>query len=192
MAIAWPDATTRITSTSYHEAGPGEAPPGPPGMAMPAVMLPAHCEMTGIMHQRTGVDGQKYAIRFHLRLPDQWNGRFFMQGGGGTNGVLGDAIGRLQGGALPALAQGYAVLSQDSGHDNAINSVADKGGASAFGFDPQARADYGGDSLEPVTLAAKAVVKSYYGRDPRFSYFRRLLKGRAGRHGAGPAISRSL
>jgi len=116
--------------------------------------------MTGIMQERTGVDGQRYAIRFRLRLPDVWNGRFFMQGGGGTNGELGDAIGRLQGGPPPALTQGYAVLSQDSGHDNATNTVPAKGGASAFGFDPKARADYGGDSLEATTLAAKAVVNT--------------------------------
>jgi feruloyl esterase len=128
------------------------------------------------MQERTGIDGQKYAIRFHLRLPDQWNGRFFMQGGGGTNGVLGDAIGRLQG-EDPALAQGYAVLSQDSGHDNATNTVPERGGASAFGFDPIARANYGGDSLELATLAAKAAVRAYYGAEPRYSYFVGCSKG---------------
>ena len=177
LQVKWPDASTRVTSATYREAGSSPAPPGPPGLSMPAVDLPAHCDMTGVMQERIGVDGQRYAIRFHLRLPDRWNGRFFMQGGGGTNGELGDAIGRLQGGASPALAQGYAVLSQDSGHDNARNTVAGKGGASAFGFDPKARADYGGDSLEAATLAAKAVVKAYYGSEPRYSYFVGCSKG---------------
>lgn len=177
LKVGWPVAGTRVTSASHHEAGPAEAPPAPPGMAMPPVILPAHCELTGIMEERKGVDGQDYAIRFHLRLPDRWNGRFFMQGGGGTNGDLGDAIGRLQGGAEPALAQGYAVLSQDSGHDNARNTVPERGGQSAFGFDPLARANYGGASLEKTALAAKAALRSYYGSDPRFSYFVGCSKG---------------
>jgi len=56
------------------------------------------------------------------------------------------------------------VLSQDSGHDNARNTVAERNGAAAFGFDPQARADYGGASLEKTVLAAKALVGAYYGR----------------------------
>ncbi|MCB5425988.1 tannase/feruloyl esterase family alpha/beta hydrolase [Altererythrobacter sp. CC-YST694] len=177
LAVKWPLSDTRVATAVYHEAGVAPSPPGPPGMAFPPVQLPAHCELTGVMQERKGVDGQDYAIRFHLRLPDQWNGRFFMQGGGGTNGELGDAVGRLQGGADPALAQGYAVLSQDSGHDNARNSVAERNGASAFGFDPQARADYGGDSLEKTASAAKAAIGSYYGAKPRYSYFVGCSKG---------------
>lgn len=176
LGAAWPDPSTEMVAVTYHVAGPMQAPPGPPGPPAPPVVLPVHCEVTGVMQQRTGVDGQDYAIRFHLRLPDQWNGRFFMQGGGGTNGVLGDAVGSLRA-APPALTQGYAVLSQDSGHDNAFNTVPDRGGASAFGFDPKARADYGGDSLEASTLAAKALVRRYYGNDPSYSYFVGCSKG---------------
>lgn len=177
LKIVWPEASTRVTGADYRVAGVLEGAPGPPGMSMPPVDLPANCEITGIMQERKGADGQDYAIRFHLRLPDDWNGRFFMQGGGGTNGNLGDAIGRLQGGAPPALAQGYAVLSQDSGHDNALNTVPDRGGDAAFGFDPQARTDYGGASLEKTALAAKAALATYYGARPRYSYFVGCSKG---------------
>ena len=176
--VAWPEPGTRLQSAVWHDAGPAPAPPRFPGApAAPPAMLPAHCEIIGMMHERTGVDGQHYAIRFHLRLPEPWNDRFFMQGGGGTNGELGDAIGRLSGGAAPALAQGYAVLSQDSGHDNAVNSVPAKNGASAFGFDPQARAEYGGTSLSASVKAAKAAVTAFYGRSPKFSYFLGCSKG---------------
>jgi pimeloyl-ACP methyl ester carboxylesterase len=176
MKGQWPTAGTRVASAAFHQAGPAPTPPGPPGMAMPAVELPAHCEIVGSMNERTGVDGQRYAIRFHLRMPVGWNGRFFFQGGGGTNGELGDAIGRVSGPA-PALAQGYAVLSQDSGHDNATNSDPARGGATAFGFDPQARADYGGTSLKLVTLAAKSAIRKFYGSEPKRSYFFGCSKG---------------
>ena len=42
--------------------------------------------MEGVIDQRTGVDGKPYGIGFALALPDQWNGRFLFQGGGGLNG----------------------------------------------------------------------------------------------------------
>src|SRR4051812_18055642 len=49
----------------------------PPGAAMP---LPAHCKLTGTLAERSGsVDGKPYAIGFELRLPFDWNGRFFFQ-----------------------------------------------------------------------------------------------------------------
>lgn len=177
LAVAWPDASTRITGATYRQAGLEPPQVGPPDMAIQRAELPGHCEVTGVMQERKSVDGQEYAIRFRLRLPDQWNGRFLMQGGGGTNGDLGDAVGRVAGQPLPALAQGYAVLAQDSGHDNARNSVPERNGSAAFGFDPQARADYGGDSLEKTVLAARATLGAYYGGKPRYSYFFGCSKG---------------
>ncbi|MBC2650514.1 tannase/feruloyl esterase family alpha/beta hydrolase [Novosphingobium aerophilum] len=177
MQGRWPGAEVRLISAEYHAAGPAILPPNPMGMPSgPAPLLPEHCELVGSMHERTGVDGQSYAIQFHLRLPAEWNGRFFMQGGGGTNGELGDALGQM-GSGPPALAQGYAVLSQDSGHSNRTNSPPEKGGMTSFGMDPQARAEYGGTSL-PVTVgAAKALVNSYYGAAPTRSYFVGCSKG---------------
>ena len=79
--------------------------------------------------------------------------------------------------APPAIAQGYAVVSQDSGHDNATNSVPSRGGNVAFGFDPEARANYGGASLRLVAETAKAIIHSYYGRPPERSYFVGCSKG---------------
>jgi len=173
----WPETGTRITRAVFQAAGPVAMPPGMPAPPGPPTPLPAHCEVEGIMHERTGVDGQHYAIRFHMRLPADWNGRFLFEGGGGTNGNLGLAIGMAGFSAPPALARGFAVLSQDSGHDNATNSPPGKGGAVAFGLDPQARADYGGASLRPVTLAAQALIRAYYGQAPRHSYFFGCSKG---------------
>ncbi len=131
------------------------------------------------MAERTGVDAKPYAIKFHLRLPLDWNGRFLFQGGGGTNGEVGDALGAVGAAGLhePALNQGYAVVSQDSGHDNAVNTDPAKGGAAAFGFDPQARLNYAYASLKAVTDAAKAAIERFYDRGPRYSYFAGCSKG---------------
>ena len=164
-------AGVRLTSTAF--VPEGTAAGGQPG---PALSLPAHCDITGKINERTGVNGQAYAIRFHLRLPVNWNQRFLFQGGGGSNGDIGDALG-MGAGATPALSQGYAVVSQDSGHDNATNSDPAHNGQVAFGFDPVARADYGHTSLKKVADTAREIIKVYYGRKPLYSYFIGCSKG---------------
>ncbi|WP_428831660.1 hypothetical protein, partial [Erythrobacter westpacificensis] len=55
MAGHWPDASTRLLSTTFNPAGPAPVPPGPPGMTPPPVELPAHCAIIGTMRERTGV-----------------------------------------------------------------------------------------------------------------------------------------
>ena len=134
--------------------------------------LPEHCEVLGRMNERIGFNSQHYGINFRLRLPVAWNGRFFFQGGGGTNGNLGNALGNL-GGNQPtnALALGYAVVSQDSGHDNVVNNNPALNGAQHFGFDPQARLDLGYQSYDQVTQVAKALIRAHYGRPPEKSYY---------------------
>jgi feruloyl esterase len=124
------------------------------------------------MNERTGADGQHYAINFHMRMPTAWNGKFFFEGGGGSNGNLGNALGNLQG-QQPgnALVLGYAVVSQDSGHDNAVNNDPNKNGTQTFGFDEQARLDFGYNSYDQVTQAAKALIGLYYGTGPERSYY---------------------
>jgi hypothetical protein len=133
---------------------------------------PEHCEVIGRLNERTGFNSQRYAIRFHLRLPTQWNGRFFFQGGGGSNGNLGDGLGALPGSrTTTALALGYAVVSQDSGHDNLVNNDPNLNGNATFGFDPQARVDFAYNSYDQVTRTAKALIRTFYGRAPERSYY---------------------
>ena len=75
--------------------------------------LPKHCIVTGAVNDRTGVDGKRYAIRFEMRLPVEWNGRFLDQANGGNDGVVlpatGDQPKALASGGVPALARGFAV-----------------------------------------------------------------------------------
>jgi feruloyl esterase len=136
------------------------------------VSVPEHCEVQGSMNDRTGMFSQAYSIKFHLRMPTAWNARFFFEGGGGTNGNVGGAMGNLQGQQRSnALALGYAVVSQDSGHDNALNTDPNRNGGVAFGFDEQARVDFGYHSYDLVARAAKTLIGTYYGKAPERSYF---------------------
>ncbi len=136
--------------------------------------VPEHCQVTGQMHQRTGIDGKSYAIGFEMRLPKNWNGRFFHQGNGGTDGSVFLAIGGFTYGGGPltnALHQGFAVLSSDAGHS---------GPASDFGIDPQARLDYGYQAVGKLTPMAKSLIRAAYGKGPDRSYFAGCSNG--GRH----------
>ena len=52
-----------------------------------------HCLVKGEMYRRTSPqDGQSYAIGFEMRLPKDWNGRFFYQANGGSDGVVWPAL----------------------------------------------------------------------------------------------------
>jgi Tannase and feruloyl esterase len=175
MAGLFPDSSTHLVSIQVVDQGNVKiAGPGPMDRSVP---VPEHCEITGTTQERIGAGGQHFAIRFHLRLPFEWNGRFFFQGGGGSNGNLGDALGGYSPAAPTALNQGFAVVSQDSGHDNTVNNDPSHGGVLAFGFDAIARANYGHSSLPVVSKAAKAIIAKFYGSPAHYSYFVGCSKG---------------
>src|SRR5206468_11594594 len=135
----------------------------------------AHCQITGTMFNRVStVDGQSFAIGFEMRLPNAWNGRFFYQANGGTDGSVVTATGPVNGGGglTHALAQGFAVISSDAGHNAAQNA--------SFGVDPQARLDYGYQAVAKLTPMAKSVIQTAYGKGPDRSYIGGCSNG--GRH----------
>jgi len=134
----------------------------------------AHCQVRGSMYPRTGsVDGQSYSIGFEMRLPLNWNGRFFYQANGGVDGSVVTATGPVGGGGVldNALNMGFAVVSSDAGH---------QAPTPFFGIDPQARLDYGYQAVAKLTPMAKALIAAAYGKKPDRSYFGGCSNG--GRH----------
>ncbi len=135
----------------------------------------AHCLVTGKMFERVGpVDNLPYAIGFEMRLPNDWNGRFFYQANGGIDGNVVTATGGINGGAAldNALNMGFAVVSSDAGHAASIGS--------GFGIDPQARLDYGYQAVGKLTPMAKGLIQTAYGKAPDRSYIGGCSNG--GRH----------
>jgi pimeloyl-ACP methyl ester carboxylesterase len=133
--------------------------------AAPSDNYPAHCLVQGTLNERTGIDGKPYAIGYEVRLPTAWNGKFFYQGGGGTDGLIVPALGNvLNSTQTNALSQGYAVATSDGGHNTGQSDV-------SFGLDPQARKDYGYNAVGTLAPAAKQIVARTYGRNPDHSYF---------------------
>ena len=141
--------------------GPLPAAPGPMMPMLAHISLPAHCLIRGILDPRVGVGGVKYGLCFELRMPARWNGRFLFQGGGGLDGAVMQAIGLIPGTTV-ALAQGFAVIASDGGHE---------GPSAAFAADQQARLDYAYAGLGPVAELGQTLVKRYYGKAARDSYF---------------------
>lgn len=176
VASSGAPAGWRVLQAIYHPE-PATAEVRLPPALVRKFGLPAHCEVIAATPERQGANGQVYTIRLHLRMPVQWNERWVFQGGSGSNGEIGDAYGVLDAEGRTAIEQGYAVLTQDSGHDNARNSDPARNGELAFGFDPAARADYGRASLAPSANTGLNLVQRYYGRGPRYRYFFGCSKG---------------
>lgn len=160
---------TTFTEVSLQAAGIHDG-----GRGVGDISLGEHCLIKGQMNERISeIDGNSYAIGFEMRLPADWNGRFFYHANGGVDGFVNTAVGNLGGGqATTALELGYAVINSDAGH---------QGPAPFFGTDPQARIDYGYNAVASLTPMAKSLITNAYGKGPDFSYFAGCSNG--GRHG---------
>ncbi|MEI9963991.1 MAG: tannase/feruloyl esterase family alpha/beta hydrolase [Caulobacteraceae bacterium] len=128
---------------------------------------PAHeyCDITGVIAPQIG---------FELRLPTKtWNGRYFQTGCGGFCGAINiQSCGDAQ-------AEDFAVAAENMGH------VGDMLRDPVWGGVPELRKDFGGRSAHLMAVASKAIIASYYGAAPAFSYFRGCSTG--GREGLGEA-----
>lgn len=155
-----------ITKAELQPAGTTVPPPypGSPGIGP----LPTHCRVDGVIDRRKGVDGEEFGIRFALALPatNAWNGDFMMQGGGGGNGVVAYPAGASYSGDTPALARGFAVASNDTGHKA-------KTGPFDFTFmhDQQAYLDFAYQANAEVAGVAKRIIAHYYAKPAAYSYF---------------------
>jgi feruloyl esterase len=152
-----------ITAAGSAPAGPYHLPLFPGAPPSQDLQLPATCLVQGTADRRTGAAGKEFGIGFELRMPDPWNGRFLFQGGGGTDGTIRPALGLVSFDRPPALAQGFAVVSTDAGHEGV--------GDMSFGQDQQARIDYAYRAIDRVTVLAKQIVTRFYGKPPEKSYF---------------------
>lgn len=135
-----------------------------PGTGRGGVMLPSHCLVEGVVDERTGAGGATYGIRFALALPDDWNGRFLFQGGGGLNGTVQPPIGSTAAGDAPALARGFAVISTDTGHQGS-------GFDASFRQDQQATLDFMYVAIGRIAALGKLAVADYYARPADHTYY---------------------
>jgi feruloyl esterase len=127
--------------------------------------LPARCRIDGVLDQRTGAGGKAYGIGFALSLPDNWNGRFLFQGGGGLNGSVQNPVGAQAAGDASALTRGFAVVTTDTGHKGT------GGFDSGFMADQQAALDFYYVAIGRIAPLAKDLIAHYYGKAAEHSYY---------------------
>ncbi|MGI9074335.1 MAG: tannase/feruloyl esterase family alpha/beta hydrolase [Bryobacteraceae bacterium] len=119
--------------------------------------LPAFCRVAGVI--KPSADSN---INFEVWLPQSgWNGKFQGVGNGGFAG----SINYADGGMAAALSLGYATASTDTGHQG--NAVDAKW---ALGH-PEKITDFGYRAIHLMTQDAQEIVRTFYGRNPRRSYF---------------------
>jgi feruloyl esterase len=116
-------------------------------------MLPAYCRVAATLAPSPDSD-----IKMELWLPSSdWNGKFEAVGGGGWAGNI----------SFPAMAtalqERYATASTDTGH---------VGGNADFALGhPEKIVDFGYRAIHEMTLKSKDIMRAYYGRAPRLSFF---------------------
>jgi feruloyl esterase len=148
-------ADVAITTAELVPAGTFTASPQPPAPVLKAE-LPARCRVVGVI--RPTADSQ---IGFEVWLPvSGWNGRYEQAGNGGLAGAIGYIL------MVPALQRGAATAATDDGHVTAENFD----GRWAIGH-PEKLKDYGYRAVHLTAVAGEALVRAYYGRRERKSYF---------------------
>ena len=113
-----------------------------------AVRVP-HCRVTGVI----GTE-----IRFSVLLPDDWNRKFMMGGGGGY-------VGSVQNQAAATVNLGFATAGTDTGHQGGATDA-------SWAVDHVERlVNFGYLAIHRTSEVAKAIVRSYYGSPAAKSYF---------------------
>jgi feruloyl esterase len=126
-----------------------EAVENAPNQAPTADVHVAHCRITGTIGRE---------IHFAVLLPDAWNGRFMMGGGGGY-------VGTIQNSALASVDRGYATAGTDTGHQSL-------GTSARWALDNVERQlNFAYLGIHRTAEVAKAIIRAYYDADSRYSYF---------------------
>jgi feruloyl esterase len=99
-------------------------------------------------------------IKFEVWMPtSNWNGKFMGLGNGAMAGSIN------YGGMAAVLSRGYAASSTDTGHEGS-------GQDGSFALGHRERViDFGYRAVHEMTVKAQIIVRAYYGRAPRFSYW---------------------
>ncbi len=149
-------ASVTITATESKAEGALEQRFGPD------LRLPSHCRVAAVMSP-----SDDSHIDMELWLPDDWNGKFLAVGNGGWAGSISySAMAR-------GLQAGYAVASNDTGH---------QGASAAFAAGhPEKLVDFGWRAMHEMTVHSKTMVERFYDIAPRLSYYQGCSTG--GRQG---------
>jgi hypothetical protein len=109
----------------------------------------AHCRVSGVI----GTE-----IKFSLLMPDQWNHKFLMGGGGGF-------VGTVQNQAQIVVNAGYATAGTDTGHQGGVTDA-------AWALDnEERRINFGYLAVHRTAETSKEILRRYYAAKETRAYF---------------------
>lgn len=121
-----------------------------------------YCQVTGTIAP---------AVGFEVDLPmEHWTQRYLEGGCGGMCGTISASISNA-GSCMPAINGEFAVAGDDMGHSGGMGGPGGGGAPGSFGSDPDARIDFAYRGNHETTLAAKALIRLFYGQPQKYSYF---------------------
>jgi hypothetical protein len=125
-----------------------------PWLPMVVITKP-FCRVTG----RIGTE-----INFEILLPQKWNERFLMSGGGGF-------VGAIHNGYRYSANDGYATAGTDTGHSGppfsatwALNNM-------------ERQINFGRLAIHRTAVVSKAIINAFYCEEPAYSYFLGCSRG---------------
>jgi hypothetical protein len=124
----------------------------------------AFCRVTA---EIAPVDRAAPPIKLEVNLPEDWNGKALMFGGGGYNGSILSTPGtiRLQPTDMPIpLGRGYATFGSNSGHDGTSSD-------GSFATNEEALRNYAYEALKKTRDVAGVLIQARYGRPAEKVYF---------------------
>ncbi len=146
-SIGLPTTGARVTASELiASSGSGQA------------LIGAYCKVSVDIHP---VDPLAPNIKLIVNLPERWNHKGLMFGGGGYDGTIPASNGNIPAGPIGVsvpLAQGYATFSSDSGHQ--ANALLSQDGA--FGANDEAVANFSGNALKKTHDVALSLINRYY------------------------------
>ena len=150
-----PPSTKEKASTAATPICSMDSFPALPGLRLKSVaqeVAPApHCKVAGVIGTETN---------FELLLPDDWNGKFVMGGGGGFVGsVVNSAL------LFGPLQSGYATVGTDTGHQ--AHSL----DASWAYHNLERIVSFGHQAVHRTAVTSQALIASYYGQESSRDYF---------------------
>ncbi|MEN9866999.1 MAG: Tannase and feruloyl esterase, partial [Pseudomonadota bacterium] len=140
-----------------------------PASGSGAQALDAYCKVYGAIRP---VDPAAPDIRFQVHLPNNWNFKTMMFGGGGFNGELDVFVNFVHAGASSQLSpqgRGYAVFGSDSGHEQQPPFIF--GRDASFAVNDEALENFAWAALKKTRDTAQQIIYAYYGRTPQKNYF---------------------
>lgn len=158
-------------------------------LVAPVGSVPEHCHVKGHILTSQPVSPSDNGILFEVKMPTDSNNKFLMHGNGGFAGKIANAYTKIatpdiDGNTFPngyGLDRGYTIAATDTGHVGTSN-IDPTGFRNPDGTQNVDRIiNYGYKSVHLTAVTTKNLMKSYYGKKPKYSYMMSLSNG--GRQG---------